>query len=360
MINSAASKLTELENVKIFNHIQNYFNELNRKNRDFAEKTKNSTQIAYETDIRLFFHIMRSKSKGAELEYLSLDDITITQDDFEEYVDALYNLKDVKGENKYVVKTINKKVAALKSFIRYMKKKKVIDNDISYLELIKGGKEREVHYGVLEVEEVIRMSELCLEEREKGEIKRLLILFAFKTGLRINELLSLEWNNFIVKGEEVSVCGVGKGNKEFQIKINNNLYQELTTLNKGQNQVFDFCDRRVGDLMKRLREKMNIQPERNIVFHSIRKAFGTLVWRMTGDIEEARRALRHSNIATTQIYLGTGNFELNDSIFSVDKIDNDLYKNVSSDDLLSAISNCPKNVQLIINMKLQELLNKNN
>jgi hypothetical protein len=37
-----------------------------------------------------------------------------------------------------------------------MKKKKVIDNDISYLELIKGGKEREVHYGVLEAEEVIK------------------------------------------------------------------------------------------------------------------------------------------------------------------------------------------------------------
>jgi hypothetical protein len=105
---------------------------------------------------------------------------------------------------------------------------------------------------------------------------------------------------------------------------------------------------------------MNIQPERNIVFHSVRKAFGTLVWRMTGDIEEARRALRHSNIATTQIYLGAGNFELNDSIFSVDKIDNDLYKNVTHDDLLSAISSMPKNIQLIINMKLQELLNKNN
>jgi integrase len=359
MMNSAASKLGKLENVQIMEHIQNYFNELNRKNRDYVEKTKNATQIAYETDIRLFFHLIRSKSKGAELEYLSLDDISITQDDFEEYIDALYNLKDVKGENKYVIKTINKKVAALKSFIRYMKKKKVIDNDISYLELIKGEKERDVHYGVLEADEVLQMAELCLEEREKGNIKRLLILTAFKTGLRVAELLSLRWNNFIIKGDEIFICGVGKGNKEFEIKINKEMYEELLTLKEDQDSpIFQISARRVVDLMDRLKVKMNIQSERNIVFHSVRKAFGTLVWKMTGDIEQARRSLRHSSVSTTQIYLGEGNFELNDSIFSVDKIDNDLYKNVTHDDLLSAIKNLPKNMQLIINLKLQEL-NKN-
>jgi hypothetical protein len=68
MMNSnATSKLGKLENVQIMEHIQNYFNELNKKNRDYVEKTKNATQIAYETDIRLFFHLIRSKSKGCRV-----------------------------------------------------------------------------------------------------------------------------------------------------------------------------------------------------------------------------------------------------------------------------------------------------
>jgi integrase len=360
-MNSVASKLTELENVKIFNHIQNYFNELSRKNRDFAEKTKNATQIAYETDIRLFFHLIRSKSKGAELEYLSLDDINITQDDFEEYIDALYNLKDVKGENKYVIKTINKKIVALKSFLRYMKKKKVIDTDISYLELIKGEKERKVHYGVLEPEEVLTMANLCLEERDKGNIKRLLILTAFKTGLRISEVLDLKWKeSFLIKSNQVFIIGVGKGNKEFEIRIPIEFYNELQQLDtKKSNKVFEISSRRVCDLMARLRTKMNIQDSRNICFHSIRKSFGTIIYRTTGDIFQAMIALRHSNVTTTQIYLGVDNIEINETIFSLDKIKNDLYKQVELKDLVDAIDELPKSAQLIINMKLQEILNKN-
>jgi hypothetical protein len=103
---------------------------------------------------------------------------------------------------------------------------------------------------------------------------------------------------------------------------------------------------------------MGIQEERQIVFHSIRKAFGTLIWRMTGDIEAARRALRHESIATTQIYLGADSYEIQNVIHMVDKIEDSLYKFSSKDDLIEAISMCPKNIQLIINMKLSELKNK--
>jgi integrase len=355
-MNNAASKLSKLENVQIREHIENYFNELNRKNRDYEIiGKKNKTQETYESEIRMYFHLMRGKEKGKELEYLSMDDIEITQEDYEGYIDTLCSLKDKTGGNLYVNKTINKKVTALKGLIRYLKKKKVIDIDISYLELIKGEKERKNSYGALEPDEVMMMSELALQERDKGGIKRALILFAFKTGLRISEITDLKWNNFILKGEEVFVRGVGKGNKEFEIKITKELYDEILTLNEGQEKVFNITARRLTDLMDRLRIKMKIQPERNIVFHSIRKAFGTHIWRMTGDIEAARRALRHENVTTTQIYLGSGNYELNDTIFSIEKVDEDLYKNVSIDDLVDAISSLPKNIQLILNMKLHEL-----
>jgi integrase len=355
---NTAAKLDKLENVKILEHIQNYFKDLNRKNRDYEEKDSSLTQIAYESDIRLFFHLMRNKQKGSELEYLSMEDLMITQDDFEEYIEVLCELKNKDGNNKYLNKTINRKITALKGFIRYMKKKKVLgDLDISYLQLMKGEKERKNHYGALEPDEVIKLSDLAWEtEKRKKELKRLLILFAFKTGLRIGEILSLKWNNIIKLNDEVIVRGIGKGNKEFEIKITNDLYEELLTINEGKDVIFPISVDSVSDMMERLRNLMGIQKERKIVFHSIRKAFGTLVWKMTGDIESARRALRHENIATTQIYLGTDNYQIQDVIFTVDKIDDTLYKKVNKEELINAISNCPKNVQLILNMKIQEIL----
>jgi hypothetical protein len=42
----------------------------------------------------------------------------------------------------------------------------------------------------------------------------------------------------------------------------------------------------------------------------------------------------------------------------VDKIEDSLYKYSDKESLVEAIAMCPKNIQLIINMKLSELKNK--
>jgi site-specific recombinase XerD len=359
MNNLAKNNMIGLDNVQILDHIKSYFNELNRTNRDYEEKNTNSTQRAYEGDIRLYYNLIKNKEKGSELEYLSYEDLRITQENFEEFIEILCNLKKEDGKNQYVNKTINRKIISLKSFIRYIKRKKVIsDFDISYLELIKGEKVRENHYDALEPEEVMEMSKLALKERAKGDTKSTLIIFAYKTGLRVSEAINLTWDNIITKLDEIYVKGIGKGNEEFNIRITKEMYQELLKLNKGQNKIFDISERRVTDMIDRMREKMDFGG-RYIVFHSIRKAFGTTIWRMTGDIEAARRALRHKNVTTTQIYLGIGNYEVNDIIIAME-IDQELYKKATQEQLIEIINECPKSVQLVLNMKLQEILNKTN
>lgn len=354
-MNNTASKLSKLENVQIRGHIENWFNELNRKNRDYEIiGKKNKTQETYESEIRFYFFLMCNKEKSKELEYLSMDDIEITQEDYEAYIEKLCAMKDHKGNNKYVNKTINKKTSALKSMLKYLKRKKVISIDISYLSLFKGEKVKKNSYEVLESDQVLTMADLCLDEKDKGYIKQQLILLTFKTGFRLSEALSLKWSSFIEKNNEIHVVGIGKGNKPFDIKIPRETYSQILTLNQGQEYVFDISDRGVSRMMDRLRDKMGLQ-DRNIVFHSIRKAYGTLIWRMTGDIEAARRALRHESVVTTQIYLGIGNYEAHDTIFSIEKISEDTYKNVNYDDLILGIESLPKNLQLILNLKLHEL-----
>lgn len=350
----------ENENMKVYNHIQSYFKSLNDKNRDYTEKDNTKTQQAYEADIRLFFHLMKGKQKKAELEYLTMDDLNISQDDFEEYIEILCDLKDDKGNNKYVNKTINRKTVALKSFVKFLKKKKIIDIDISYLELIKGKNERKRHYDALEIHEVLDMVELAKKERNKGNIKSLIILLAFKTGLRKSEILNLKWSDFFVKEDKVTIDGVGKGNKDFEVSISKEFYNEILRLKTDSPYVFQISSRRLNDMMDRLKLQLNISPDRDVVFHSLRKTFGTHIFRTTRDINAARIALRHSSIMTTQIYLAADENQVHHSIFEVEKLDDELYTKVSEDILKEAISKCSKSTQLMINLKLQELLKQNN
>jgi integrase len=359
MMNSAASKLGKLENVQIMEHIQNYFNELSRKNRDFEiDGKKNTTVETYNSEIRMYFYLMRDKEKGKELEYLSMDDINITQEDYEDYIDTLCSLKDKDGSNLYVNKTINKKTSALKGLIRFLKKKKVIDVDISYLELIKGEKERDNHYGVLETWETLELARLALQEKEKGEIKRLLILFALDTCIRKSAILNLKWSNFTEREDGVLVQGIDKGNKDFRQLISKDFYQELITIKGNTDKVFNISGRRVNDMMLRLINKMGIIKSRNIVFHSIRKCGVTFRYRLTGDILEAQRAAGHSNITTTQIYLKSESYGSIGAVSSKGKIDVELYKSVDQDVLVEAISLCQKDFQLILNLKIQEIIDK--
>jgi integrase len=352
----------ESESTKIYNVIQSWFKDLNKRNRDYENIKESKTQKAYETDIRLFFYLMRNKEKQRELESLTMRDIQITEDDFDEYVDLLCDLKNEDGSNKYVNKTINRKITSLKSIVRFFKKKKLIDTDISYLQNIKGQKEKKNHYGCFTTFEVTEMARLAYEEKFNGKIKRLLILTAFKTGLRIAELLSMKWGDFQVKGNEVYINGIGKGNKIYSVPITKDFYEELLTLDNGQERVFDIGDRRIGDMIQRFCEKLGLDyKKRNLVFHSIRKAFGTLVYEANGnDIEAARKALRHESIMTTQIYLGINDMQLQQTILNIDKVEADLYKRATLEELIQAIENSPSNIRCILNNQLYELLNKNN
>lgn len=350
----------ENENMKIYNHIQNWFKELGRNGRDFTEKNTESTRETYEPEIRQFFRVVRGKETGSELEYLSVKDATITQEDFEGYIDYLCDLTDENGNNKYVSNTINKKIAALKSFIKYLKKKKVIDIDISYLQLIKNLKVKKNHYDALESNEVMDLANWSMKNENKGKIKKLAVLLAFKTGLRAKELLNVKWSDIKVKGDKVVITGIGKGNKPFTMNITKEFYEELLEIKSDSEKVFDLNEMDLSRMIKRFTKAKGIEDDgRRLVFHSIRKAFGTQIYSTFKDINQARVALRHENINTTQIYLGISDHQFNNTMIDIEKLDSELYKKVSVEELLSAITECHDSVKVAINLKLQEILKQN-
>lgn len=347
-----AENVVKLNNLKVYDQIQKYL--------DKHSYNSEGTRTAYLNDIKLFFRIIKKK----EIEYLTIEDVQITLDDFEDFIKCLYDLKDEEGNKKYVNKTINRKVSAAKGLIKYLSSKKINDEyivkDISYFPNIGSLPETKNRHGILEAQEVFEMAELALQEREKGEIKRLAILLSLDSCIRKSALLDLKWSNFIEKEDGYLLQGVDKGNKDFRQLISKDLYNELLTIKTESEYVFSLSADALDNCFKRLREKMNIDPNRRIVWHSIRKAGINYRFRLTGDILEAKRAANHSNITTTQIYLEEMDYGALGAVSSRGNLDMELFKKVDHEVLLQAIEMMKKDSKLILNMKIKEILKQNN
>ncbi|MED3550170.1 tyrosine-type recombinase/integrase [Cytobacillus praedii] len=345
----------ENENMKVLNIINAYFEHLKSNHRDFEGERTDRTQKEYETDIRQFYYLMKNKFKGKELEFLTMEDLYISKDTFKNYIEVLKTLRKTNGDFLYTNKTINRKKSSVRNYLRYLKNEDYIQEDISYLSSIKGEKERSKSYGAYEPHEVLEIAERAMREKRNGEEKRLLILLIYKTGLRKDETLQLTWDDFIEKEDGVAIQFVGKGYEDYEMMIPNDFYEELKSIKGESNKVFQMSPRSISDMITRINEDMGLSKKRKLVLHSIRKCFGTVVYRATGDINEARKALRHSSIATTQLYLGTENFKLHNTLFGVDKLDNELYKKVDHETLIKALENCPKSLLLTLNLKINEI-----
>lgn len=341
----SVEKVVVLHQNNVYDQIQKFL--------DLKGLKSDNTKRSYLTHIRNFFSIVRPEIP--DLRFLKEEDVQITLDDFEDFIITL------KEEGDYKNNTINTKVRAVKSLLKYLYSKKIV-KDIGYIQAgqIENLPEIVDSYGVLTVDEVFQLAELALQERELGEIKYYLILFALDTCLRQKAILRLKWSNFEVRDNYVIVHAIDKGNKKYNSKISKEFYNELLSIKKyGKSEVFPISSDSINDMMKRLRIKMNIPNERNIVFHSIRKAGVTFQYRITGDILQAKKAANHSNIQTTMRYIGENDYGIVGAVSSANKLDEKLYTKVTHDQLVEAIKNCPKDIQLMINIKLKEIINNN-
>ncbi|MFJ7976550.1 site-specific integrase [Peribacillus sp. NPDC096379] len=129
----------------------------------------NETSNAYTKDVTDYFSIIRDQ----DIKFLKQEDMNIRLDDFEYFIEFL----ELSGL--YANATINRKVSSVKSLLEYLHSKKIV-NDISYLKRIKSKADDSERHGILTVSEVKQMSDLALEEREKGIIKK----YFFLTGIK--------------------------------------------------------------------------------------------------------------------------------------------------------------------------------
>jgi len=205
-------------------------------------------------------------------------------------------------------KSVNRKLAALRSFYKWLRKEGIVDSNP--MSKVKGPKnEKRLPSFAKESELHPSKLELFFNDDEKGQMDRLMFEVFYQTGIRLSELLNLKKSD--ISNGKLKV--LGKRNKERIIPISDDLNNLLNKfyliqsknrkhsiyvfcLSNGQKLYPTFVYRRINYYLSIATSLDKKSP------HILRHSFATHMLNRGAGIETLKDLLGHANLSATQIY----------------------------------------------------------
>jgi len=215
-------------------------------------------------------------------------------------------------------RSINRKIAALQSFFQYLRKKNLIkSNPIATIKMLKTEKRLP---SFLKEEQA---NEVVFNEGEEGgsddwsvKTKKMIVLILYNTGLRVSELVNIQENQVDIHLKQLKV--LGKGNKERQIPLKEELIQEFCAYRDEKRKYFKVFDsvfllvnqhgRRLNTQYAYRAVKAKMKPLMNVSKkspHVLRHTFATHLMNNGAELNAVKDLLGHSSLAATQVYTHT-------------------------------------------------------
>ncbi len=252
-----------------------------------------NTLLAYKNDLTFFLNYLKENNT------LILD---IDHYQVNEYIEYLQ-------DNKLAIKSIKRKVSALKNFFIYLTLHENFKYDFSYFESLK--EEEYLPKFVLQ-EDMNRVldslkTDTFIEIRNKAICELM-----YATGMRVSELVSLKRDNVSFVNQTIKVNG--KGAKERIIPFSEKcskwllLYLEkLKTLEKKGNNSYLFITKNNKQVTRQeiyilIKETFEEQGIKNVTPHTLRHSFASNLLSQGCPLMIVKTLLGHEDIKTTQIY----------------------------------------------------------
>lgn len=337
---SAKNAYRQTMNEKYVLRIREYLEKLPDYCRTFLNgidaNCSKSSQLAYVRDLDLFFWYLQKTNpcfgkKG--LKEISLDDLNaLTPIDIEEFLSFLdfYERDGIKHTNSREGKA--RKLSTLNRFYGYFYKKKLItSNAPSGVDPPKIPKraiirldEEEISQILMNIETGAKLSTRQLAWQVPNMIRDLAIVTTLLgTGMRVSELVGLDLQDVDFDNGAIRIIRKG-GNEElvyFGDEVENVLTEyyeqrlQMEPTDEKDDALF-LCqsNSRLGRISVRTVERMvkkyatTVTPK-HITVHSLRRTYGTALYRETGDIRLVADKLGHTNINTTAAHYAAKNEE---------------------------------------------------
>lgn len=257
----------------------------------------NKTIVSYKNDLIEVF------------EYLNKEFLSLKEDDIMKYLNFLNTKKDKRT-------TISRKISSLKSFYKYLNRKKIINNNP--MEFILYPKKERKLPNYIEYNELESLLKSSLETKNSLR-DNLIIELLYATGIRVSELVNIKTNDIDFNSNSIKVFG--KGSKErivyfgeyasnaIKNYINSDIYKSsnciwLLPSNKKTHLTTRTIELILDKIMKDISIKSKVSP------HTLRHTFATHMLNSGCDIKVVQELLGHENLTTTEVYTHITNEEL--------------------------------------------------
>jgi len=241
--------------------------------------------------------------------YIKKDLLNITSKDIEKYLNTL----------ELEPSSISNNLSSFKSFYNYyIKLNKITINPIDPLDSPKLIKKLPTY---LTIDEIDNLLNIEIKDAFSARNKSILELL-YSSGLRISELINLEFKNIDLN--DCIIRLMGKGSKERIVPINDMAinylkifvkdYRKLLVKNEQNNYLYlnnhgkKMTRQGVYKMIKKLTQEKNIKKE--VSPHTIRHSIATHMLENGADLRIIQEFLGHSDISTTQIYTHLTNEKL--------------------------------------------------
>lgn len=227
----------------------------------------------------------------------------LNADDIEKFIVLLTN--DGKA-----ITTIARYVSTVKSFYLFLVKEKIINVDLTQLELPKMPNRLPI---VLSFEEVEALLEQPDMSKPSGIRDRAMLELMYASGLRVSELLAIEKKNISLEKKMIRIFG--KGAKERYVPISDfaldyltKYINEVRNLSPYKNSKYIFINKEGKPLTRQLfwqnikHYSENAGIIVNVSPHTLRHCFATHLIENGANLRSVQAMLGHTNINTTQIY----------------------------------------------------------
>ena len=262
------------------------------------EKQYSSHTIqAYQRDLNFFFKFIDE----AQIESLKVLDYPFAR----EYIYYL--------SNQYSKKTVARKIAVLRSFWKFLIRKKHLESDPFYF--ISSPKLEKRLPQVVQIEDFEKMLNYLLTDPENGFRNSTIMELLFSTGLRVSECVSINLADIDFGQGQIYVRG--KGGKERVVLLGSYC---LEALKKYINEVrIKISNREDALFLNSSGKRLTVRTVQRIVAkagkfigqeltpHVMRHSFATEMLNGGADLRSVQHLLGHSSLSTTQIYTHVSN-----------------------------------------------------
>lgn len=273
---------------------------------DKTKKTSYNTEISYSRDLKKMASFFRKQDVS------DLSGITSTQ--LESYILHL-------EKEKFASSTVSRNVASIRAFFQYLYREGVIAKDVSGE--LKPPKVEKKAPEILSVEEVDMLLKQPDVNTAKGIRDRAMLELLYATGMRVSELLHVKLSDINLK---LGYVACNEGGKERIIPIGSvcrkALEQYLSgardSFLRGKTSEFLFVNCSGGSMSRQGFWKVlksyaaNAGIVRDITPHTLRHSFAAHMLQNGADIKSVQEMMGHSDVSTTQIYLGVNENKMRD------------------------------------------------